>query len=103
MSTRPTTIDVCGRTYKVKATDLSEYRAMGLCDGDLGYIHIDPVACSTVCAERDTVLHEALHAVFRQQGREYTKAEERFVTALAPGLLAVIRHNPRLIRYLTAP
>jgi hypothetical protein len=56
--------------------------------------------------ERDTLLHEVLHAVvfntnlrsmegWREDGRE-----EAIVQALAPVLLQVLRENPRLIDYL---
>lgn len=63
---------------------------------------------------RDTVLHELLHAVCDDVGlTDYRDApkdsvlsqelEERVVRALAGGVLALLRRNPRLVTYLTAP
>ena len=49
---------------------------------------------------KEILLHETMHAILRQQGRHYCKAEEAYVTALAPGLLAVLRANPKLAKEL---
>lgn len=100
MSARPVKLDVLGRTYAVRSADLTRVAAYGTCDGDAGVISIDPVACGSTYNEQDTLLHECMHAVLRQQGRAYTKAEERYVTALATGTLALLRNNPALVRYL---
>jgi hypothetical protein len=74
----------------------SEY--MGRCNGDTAQIELckgqDPFG------ERDTALHETMHAILRQQGRSYCKAEEVYVTALATGLLGVLRSNPAFANYL---
>lgn len=76
--------------------------AMGTCSGDEALILIDTPACGDAFGEQDTVLHEVMHAIFRQQGRPYTKAEEKFVTLMAPGLLPVLQANPALVRFLCA-
>lgn len=98
MPARPRSINVCGRPYTVRTATL--VNAYGECDGDAGAIRIDPAACNSLAAEQDTVLHEVLHAICRQQGRAYTKTEERFVTSITPGLLSVLRSNPALVAYL---
>lgn len=49
-------------------------------------------------AERNTVLHEMLHAILM----EYELDSEEVVRVLTPALLAALRDNPHLIDYLTA-
>lgn len=56
---------------------------------------------------RDDVLHECLHAIFRQtpmykNDEEWAKQEEAIVMALAPRILALLRDNPELVTWLTA-
>lgn len=49
------------------------------------------------------LLHEILHAIGRQSGLEYEGddyTEEKFVITFSHGLLALLRHNPELVRYL---
>ena len=52
---------------------------------------------------RDTVTHEVLHALLScfPHGME-EEAEEKFVASLSPHLLALLRDNPQLIKFLTA-
>lgn len=79
----------------------------GLCDFDRQRIWVKTP--QTPGMERDTVLHEVLHAVFDQLdvkrrmkeevGKEF---EEDVVYALAPRLLAVLKDNPGLVKYLLA-
>ena len=52
--------------------------------------------------DRTTLLHEVMHAVLRQQGRYYCKAEEEYVTALANGIITVLDDNPKLRKDLRA-
>jgi hypothetical protein len=56
--------------------------------------------------ERDTLLHEVLHAVLfatnlRKMEGFGTQHEESVVLAMSPILLQVLRDNPRLLTYLT--
>jgi hypothetical protein len=58
-------------------------------------------------SERDTLLHEVLHAVCYESGLSLVlgigdEDEERIIRILAPWLLTVIRDNPHLIEQLTA-
>lgn len=77
----------------------------GLCDFSRRRIWIkDHLAPSS---ERDTVLHEILHAVVdqldlkRRFKEEVDKQfEEDVVYALTPRLLALLRDNPQLVTYL---
>lgn len=53
---------------------------------------------------RDTVLHEVLHTVTTIASLELSgKEEEEFVSRISPILLDVLRRNPALVEYLTAP
>lgn len=64
-------------------------------------ITLDPDACAHGFMEADTLLHEVMHSVLRQQGRQYVPEEEVYVNALACGLAGVFRDNPHLLKYLT--
>lgn len=55
--------------------------------------------------ERDTVLHEILHAVIQtsglKTGTEWTKSQEEFVVAaITPLLLDTLQRNPKLVTWL---
>jgi hypothetical protein len=50
--------------------------------------------------ERDTLLHELLHACGQVVGHEL---EEHEVAALTPVLLGVLRSNPDVVTYLMEP
>jgi hypothetical protein len=57
------------------------------------------------CVQRETLLHEVLHAVNCVSAIDAdmgTEDEERFVRRTAPVLLSVLRDNPHLVAYLTA-
>lgn len=100
MPPRPRKLKVLGRTYTVRARRLPD--AFGQCDGEDGVIDIDPKRCAEPFIAQDTLLHEALHAILRQQGHAYDEHEERLVGALATGLVAVMHDNPKLVEYLTS-
>lgn len=55
-------------------------------------------------SRKDTLLHEIMHAILHQQGRnDDPEEEERYVRALATGVIAVFQDNPRLAAWLAAP
>lgn len=63
---------------------------------------IDIVDGQDPIEERDTVLHEVMHAILHCQGREHGgEGEELYVRALAAGVLMVLRDNPKFVKYLT--
>jgi len=49
-------------------------------------------------AERNTLLHELLHAILQ----EYELDSEELVRIVTPALLNLLRSNPKLIAYLTS-
>jgi hypothetical protein len=81
------------------APDLVDYT--GLCEPYEGKITIGLGMDNH--QERDTLLHEVMHATLRMQGRPYTEEEEVYVTALATGLISVLDANPKLRKHLLAP
>lgn len=94
---RPSTLSVLGRDWSVEwVDDLGDN--FGECDQEQGTIEI--VSGLDSYMDRTTLLHEVMHAILRQQGRYYCKAEEEYVTALANGLVTVLDDNPKLRRYL---
>lgn len=54
-------------------------------------------------SQRETLLHEVLHAVIDQTGfRNLEKEEEeKLVASLSPPLLSVLRSNPTFVSFLT--
>ena len=73
----------------------------------LGETMIRLSTAQSMAAERDTLLHEVLHAVWYVMGVEppaETSAdfEEYVVARMATGVLCILRDNPKLITFLTA-
>lgn len=61
----------------------------------LGIIHVGLNMRGT--QQADTLIHETLHSVLVQLGRD----DEALVHGLAPALLAVLRRNPWLVEFVT--
>lgn len=99
----PSSLVIRGRRWRVRLVPRS---TLG---GDLGECHYDHARLSVATRQspfdtRDTLLHEALHAVLGAP--EWVKSpaeEERYVLALATGLMSVLRDNPEFVRWLTEP
>ena len=87
-------IDILGKPYRVALkAEMSDY---GECTAAECLIEIGTHQCDT--QKRDTLLHEVLHAVEHELNVTVT---EKAIRMLATGLLAVLRHNPALVAYLT--
>lgn len=57
-------------------------------------------------SKRDTLLHECLHQINVLTGLVVDwdrEEEEKIVRRLTPALLDLLRRNPKLVAYLTAP
>ena len=92
-------LEILGRGWTVEwVADLGNN--FGECDQEHGTIEIAEGLDSYM--DRTTLLQEIMHAILRQQGRYYCKAEEDYVTALANGVVTVLDDNPNLRRYLSA-
>lgn len=115
---RPERIWVCGQPFTVKWVNEEAGR---LHPDDSGTYNVGlTVVSEQVMAirgvgvgqhqERDTVLHEILHAILKMtaqrdrfQGKDDDNPEEEVVYSMAAALLAVLRQNPDLVAYLTEP
>ena len=96
----PLNIDILGRKWSISFPTL-------VCDGEaLGVSRQDDASIEVEAGlddhlRRDTLLHEVMHAILRQQGRSYRqRPEEEYVGALATGLITVLDRNPKLRKRL---
>lgn len=92
---RPERLRVIGKRWTVR-WDYDNADEYGICDHNSQTLHIQSNLAPDT--ERDTLLHEVLHAVDEAMG---THLEEAQVRSLATGLLAVLADNPSFVRYLT--
>lgn len=120
---RPTKIRVMGQPYTVQYfgpdTPLFDgdsdtrrvgFEALGVCDSVLGEMRIRSAPFgSSYAVERETVLHECMHAAMALSGLSEEPwidgegdHEESLVDRLTPILLDILRANPVLSRYLLA-
>jgi hypothetical protein len=72
----------------------------GGCDAAEQTLAVDPLPRAPHL-EREVLLHELLHACFSNSSAvlEYAE-EEKLVAVVSPRLLAALRDNPALVRYL---
>ena len=103
MMTRPRRIRIAPHWYSVRPVKSLSQAAgiLGACGSDDTEIIYDPAQAGSIL--RETLLHEALHAVFSQTelDRVYSdEEEERIVWSLAPRLLSLLRDNPRFVEWL---
>lgn len=97
---KPKTLSLIGKRHRVRwgvdgLKDDDGNDAYGLFDSSQKIISI--AAGQTHDDERETVLHEILHALEVQMD---AKIPERCVTQLAVGLYAALKDNPKLVTYL---
>lgn len=77
--------------------------AMGLCNSGTHEIVMRTIPSVSADQEKDTLLHEVLHAVLAVTGldqRISEKTAEDMVGRLAPAILSLMRENPYLMSYL---
>lgn len=90
------------RVRRSKDTELYALRGlMGQYDGKRGVLRLSLDLPPDV--ERETFMHELLHAVFDQNGLAHEWGEEVTESATrrtSPVLLALLRDNPKLIAFL---
>lgn len=104
----PESIDVGPFTYTVVTDELDVLRTcvsehkelLGFHDEKALRIVVDPSQAPG--QQRDTLLHELLHAVAAMTGADLGDNEEKVVRRLSPALLDLLRRNPNLVRFLTA-
>ena len=97
-----TALKVGGRTFTVqswKFKDAEDEEARGMVNTRTGVIRIAEEYATDKTAE--TIIHEALHAIFSDIGLDWSHDdEEKMVTRLSPRLTAFIADNPAAIREL---
>lgn len=101
--TTPTRVQIGPHAYAITLDDELAGDDFGRTDVKRLRIHVGTGQAPS--QERDTVLHEVLHAALSTSGAsndlEYDD-EERLVSTLTATLLGVLRINPGLVAYLTA-
>lgn len=95
----PDTLRISGCDWAVKVARLDGL--YGQSADATKVITLDIDNCGGMFNVADTLLHEVMHSVLRQQGRVYADEEEVYVRALATGLAGVFRDNPDLLKYFT--
>ena len=94
----PKRLRINGRVFNITLLP-DDSASLGLMHGDMGEIQIRP--CGDMFVTKDTLLHEAMHAVRYMQGREDGGAvEEDYIRSLATGILGVLRDNPTFAKWL---
>ena len=94
---RPRSLRILGRTFPVR---------LGVPDDCYGTCQYDPPriglrAGLEAFAERETLLHECMHAILHQQGTNHEyELEESFVRPLAMGIMTLLADNPKLAEWL---
>lgn len=103
----PKKVKVLSKTYSIIVDEHiwnEGTGASGLCKPWKTQIHVAKGELNEQ-QERDTVLHEVMHAIFSEMGLttdfKEENEEEKIVRCMATGLLAVLRENPALVKYLT--
>lgn len=89
----PKTVRILGKTYKIEV--IPDFENCGECHDNKQVIKLQ--SDMPLALEQDTILHEVIHAL------DYSmklNMKERQVSALASGLIAVFRDNPRFVHYL---
>ncbi len=96
-------LEIAGKAFELARVPA---RQLDDCNGqvDLDALRIEIASGLHPDKEADTVLHEVLHALWDAYGlREKKDSEERIVTALAAGLLNVLKANnntmPQFMRF----
>lgn len=96
MSERPKRIRILGKRFTVSYPEAVEGDLVGECDTDSQTIAVQDKL--PLESEQDTLIHEVLHAIDEMVD---SKLRESQVKRLATGLLAILRENDDLARYLT--
>lgn len=100
----PKSLRIGGREWRIRFRRLSSLGdAYGLTHYDKGLLDVASGLGSF--DTRDTLLHEAMHAILAQQGRTTfgNEDEELYVRALATGLMGVLQDNPDFAQWLIQP
>lgn len=100
--TFPKSVRIRGREWAIRRRRRKSLGdALGLCHYDIGAL--DVAFGQDEFNTKDTVLHEALHALLAEAPFERpTDEEERYVLFLSTALLGLLRDNPEFAQWLTS-
>lgn len=104
MSKFPRSVKILGKAYTIAGDKdlIEDGTASGLCKPWKCSIRIGTDA--DIQQQRDTVLHEVFHAIFSETGLTQDfkddDDEEKIVRRMATATLAILRENPRLVKFL---
>lgn len=97
---RPSRVRIFGRAFTIALSE-ADSPNLGQMFADEAKIEIRPD--QEAYAEKDTLLHEVMHAIRHQQGYEDGgEVEESYVRSLATGVLGVLQDNPTFAKWLIA-
>ncbi len=94
----PNTVKVGGNTYYLRKHDSSwgeDTQLHGKCDANMLEIHVVTEGLPRDVV-RNTIIHELLHALYREYDIQEDDDEERTVTKLANGICQLTLDNPWL-------
>lgn len=94
MTKLPPGIRILGKRWTVRHKRVKG--DLGSCEIGHTRLNINPDQSDD--SMRDTVLHEAIHGIEDEMG---LRMSERQVAGMAVGILALLRDNPGLVRFLT--
>lgn len=102
---RPDTVIVLGQPFAITWVDnddpLARHGQVGRTQTAQQKISLDATIGED--QQKDTLLHEMLHASLRILGFDISdKLEERVIAAMTPVLLDMLRANPQVTKWLTA-
>lgn len=95
----PETLRIGYRDFTVEAWAKPPIEVAGECDTNWGAIKVDTQYGPERTAE--VLLHEVLHAAYRNGGIEQGDSEERVVTILANQLSQIWRDNLDLVTFMS--
>lgn len=101
MSKMPTRIKVGGHVYRVREWDRADARSRNRW-GETSHRDLT-IDVDEDCPEprrKEVLLHEVLHCIFNEWNIDPRDGEEKVVSAMALGLVAVLRDNPKFLRWL---
>ncbi len=91
----PRSVRVGHRTYKIAAwphKEANPANKYGECSSQEGIIRVDTYY--SIEQVRDTLLHEIMHAIYREWGLQDEDKEERTVATMATALTQVMADSP---------
>ena len=97
----PTVVKVGGHVYKIRKWDRRGARERARW-GETSHRDLT-IDIDEDCPEqrsKEVILHEVLHCVFCEWEIDHSGGEEKIVAPMSKGLIAVMRDNPKLFKWV---